>query len=129
MIQNDKYEDLTLVYKLLARTPDGHLKMREYIAKHIYDLGHAVNLSFGRVSSLSRSESTDNNIASSESVEEATKSIKAVDPLQWVTSILSLKQKIDLTIEKSMQKDKYFQNDINSALESVFKVILNYYCY
>lgn len=124
MMANDKREDLSRMYKLFARVPNGHEEMRRSVSNYIEELAKAVNENWGGLSPDSpTSASTSLETAgSSSSVRDQEKDPQQTpgqpaNPTRWVEEMLLLKEKFDTILQVSFEGSRSFQIDMNSSLE------------
>ncbi|EEC78114.1 hypothetical protein OsI_17639 [Oryza sativa Indica Group] len=90
MLVDDKHEDLSRMYNLFKRVPDGHSTIRSVMASHVKESGKAL---------VSDPE-------------------KIKDPVEFVQRLLNEKDKYDEIISISFSNDKAFQNALNSSFEN-----------
>ncbi|XP_055346043.1 cullin-3-like isoform X2 [Paramacrobiotus metropolitanus] len=89
-IQNQKYEDMARMYKLFNRVTEGMKTMLQYIGNHLGDQGKDL---------VTEEEATPKN------------------PVNFVTSLLTLKDDYDKFLEKSFDNDRRFKTMISTAFE------------
>ncbi|KAI9357043.1 Cullin [Zopfochytrium polystomum] len=104
MMTNEKVEDLQRMYHLFSRAAAGHQEMRSCISSHIAFVGRGINESVGGIAQPSATGG---------------ESQPSANPVQWVESLLSLKDKFDRILEAAFDKDKAMINAVNSALMEV----------
>ncbi|KAJ1565317.1 Cullin-3, partial [Nowakowskiella sp. JEL0078] len=105
MLDSNKIEDLSRMFKLLKRTDSGHIQMRKTISEHIKATGKTINQTYGGIQFSNVASSDDN--------------LPALNPVKWVESMLELKEHFDTISESAFDKEKSFTNDMNASLESV----------
>ncbi|CAL9127907.1 cullin-3B-like [Musa acuminata AAA Group] len=89
MLVDDRYEDLSRMYNLFRRVPDGLLTVRDVMTSHLRETGKQL------VSDPERLK----------------------DPVDFVQHLLDEKDKYDKIISKAFNNDKSFQNALNSSFE------------
>ncbi|KAG9159786.1 hypothetical protein Leryth_007796 [Lithospermum erythrorhizon] len=89
MIVDDKYEDLTRMYKLFKRVANGLDLIRDVMTSHIRETGKQL----------------------------VTDPEKLKDPVEFVQRLLDEKDKLDRIINLAFNNDKTFQNALNSSFE------------
>ncbi|KAJ0692919.1 putative cullin protein, neddylation [Helianthus annuus] len=89
MIIDDKYEDLTRMYKLFQRVPNGLSTIREVMTSHSRETG----------------------------MQLVTDPEKLKDPVDFVQCLLNKKDKYDKIISSAFNNDKSFVNALNSSFE------------
>ncbi|KAG8066446.1 hypothetical protein GUJ93_ZPchr0004g40219 [Zizania palustris] len=89
MLIDDKHEDLTRMYNLFKRVPDGHSTIRSVMTSHVKETGKAL----------------------------VTDPERLKDPVDFIQRLLNEKDKYDKTISVSFSNDKTFQNALNSSFE------------
>ena len=116
MLDNDRIEDLTNVYDLVARVDQRKLALKEAVQKRIVELGREIN----------DAASVNAGAAPKPGGEKAEKADKGVNQqtaaaITWVEEILSLKSKYDRLWEKAFKKDAVMEK----ALEVSFQDFIN----
>lgn len=130
MIDNNKYDDLALLYTLIARVDQDKAILKEKASARLIELGEEVTKSI--LSSAAPSNAAPvptNNAGPSDETAKAATSAKeekeAVSAttlaIRWVDDILALKDKFDRIWEQSFDKDK----GLNAALSRAFSKIIN----
>ncbi|SPT20576.1 unnamed protein product [Triticum aestivum] len=89
MLINDKHEDLTRMYDLFKRVPDGHSTIRSLMASHVKETGKIL----------------------------VTDPERLRDPVDFVQRLLNEKDKYDEIVSVSFSNDKTFQNALNASFE------------
>ncbi|KAK1609054.1 hypothetical protein QYE76_032727 [Lolium multiflorum] len=89
MLVEDKYEDLTMMYNLFRRVPDGHSTIKSIMTSHVKETGKSL----------------------------VTDPERMKDPVDFVQRLLNEKDKYDNIISTSFANDKGFQNALNSSFE------------
>ncbi|KAL2919457.1 hypothetical protein HK105_201103 [Polyrhizophydium stewartii] len=140
LINNDRLDDLSRMYRLLGRVPNGHPALRAALAKFVKSLGAAVNESLAAIpapptegsddatasASPSRPVSASAAVASMSGVDPSAGSsssapapttAKVVSPIAWVEGMIALKDRFDALLDRCFMRDKSFQNEINAAIE------------
>ncbi|KAM0929332.1 hypothetical protein ACQ4PT_001704 [Festuca glaucescens] len=89
MLIDDKHEDLTRMYDLFKRVPDGHSTIRSVMTNHVKETGKTL----------------------------VTDPERLRDPVDFVQRLLNEKDKYDEIVSVSFSNDKAFQNALNSSFE------------
>ncbi|CAL9132155.1 unnamed protein product [Musa textilis] len=89
MLVDDKYEDLSRMYNLFRRVPNGLSTIKDVMNSHLRETGKQL---------VSDPE-------------------KLKDPVDFVQNLLNEKDKYDKIISKAFNNDKTFQNALNSSFE------------
>ncbi|BAF23008.1 cullin-3A [Oryza sativa Japonica Group] len=89
MLVEDKYEDLTMMYSLFQRVPDGHSTIKSVMNSHVKETGKDMVMDPERLK----------------------------DPVDFVQRLLNEKDKYDSIVTTSFSNDKSFQNALNSSFE------------
>jgi len=89
MLIDDKYEDLSRMYSLFRRVPEGFSTIRDVMTSHLRETGKQL-------------------VSDPERVK---------DPVDFVQRLLDQKDKYDKIIITSFNKDKTFQSALNSSFE------------
>ncbi|KAI8918787.1 Cullin [Entophlyctis helioformis] len=132
---DDRYQDLHRMYTLFGRVQNGHAELRTALAVYIKRLGSTINETYAAMPPATPTtplQSTSASTAhpaldaaglaqpssSAGSGSSAPAVVKQASPIGWVEAMIGLKDKFDVILDKSFNKDKAFQNEINAALES-----------
>lgn len=89
MLVDDKYDDLSRMYSLFRRVPEGLSTIREVMTSHLRETGKQL----------------------------VTDPDKLRDPVDFVQRLLNEKDKNDKIISSAFNNDKTFQNALNSSFE------------
>lgn len=89
MLVDDKYDDLSRMYNLFRRVPEGLSTIREVMTSHLRETGKQL----------------------------VTDPDKLRDPVDFVQHLLNEKDKYDKIISAAFNNDKTFQNALNSSFE------------
>ncbi|KAK1314245.1 Cullin-3A [Acorus calamus] len=89
MLEDDKYDDLSRMYRLFSRVPEGLSTIRDVMTGHIRETGKQL----------------------------VTDPEKSKDPVEFVQRLLKEKGKYDKIISSAFDSDKTFQNALNSSFE------------
>uniref|UniRef100_J3MQR9 Cullin family profile domain-containing protein n=1 Tax=Oryza brachyantha TaxID=4533 RepID=J3MQR9_ORYBR len=89
MLVEDRYEDLTMMYILFQRVPDGHSTIKSVMNSHVKETGKNM----------------------------VTDPERLKDPVDFVQRLLNEKDKYDSIVTTSFSNDKSFQNALNSSFE------------
>ncbi|KAG1366439.1 cullin-3A [Cocos nucifera] len=89
MLVDDKYEDLSRMYNLFRRVPEGFSTIRDVMTSHLRETGKQLVIDPDRLR----------------------------DPVDFVQRLLDMKDKHDKIINVAFNNDKTFQNALNSSFE------------
>ncbi|KAM0936812.1 putative cullin protein, neddylation [Dioscorea sansibarensis] len=89
MLMDDKYGDLSRMYNLFRRVPEGLSTIREVMTAHLRETGRQL----------------------------VTDADKLKDPVDFVQHLLDVRYKFDKIITTAFNNDKTFQNALNSSFE------------
>ncbi|KAG0492185.1 hypothetical protein HPP92_005583 [Vanilla planifolia] len=89
MLVNDKYDDLSRMYNLFRRVPEGLSTIRDVMTSHLRETGKQL----------------------------VTDPDKLRDPVDFVQRLLNEKDKHDKIVSSAFNNDKTFQNALNSSFE------------
>ncbi|XP_072952958.1 cullin-3B-like [Typha angustifolia] len=89
MLLDDKYEDLSRMYNLFRRVPEGLMTIRDVMTSHLRETGKQL----------------------------VTDPERLKDPVDFVQRLLNQKDKHDKIISIAFNNDKTFQNALNSSFE------------
>lgn len=103
--------DLSRMYKLFSRVPEGLNEMRSYIKNYVLELGGLIN---AKVDNTNEASKKDKDGGDNEKPASNT-SGSLYTALRWVQDILELQEKFDKIIEFAVLKDKSFQTAINEV--------------
>ncbi|KAG6003418.1 hypothetical protein E4U21_002051 [Claviceps maximensis] len=122
MIDNDKIEDLSILYKLVARVEKEKMSLRKGLQKRIVDLGVEIETVL---------RNTDFSTAQTDGGEagEAEKA-KTLNPaaqqtaaaIKWVDDVLRLKDKFDNLLTQCFQNDLGIQTSLNKSFSDFINV-------
>ncbi|KAI8086346.1 Cullin [Halteromyces radiatus] len=107
MLNTDKYQDLSRMYKLFSRVPAGLNEMKIAISKYILQRGTDINQHIN----------TDILTNCNTKQKSTTSAGGAQTAIRWVEQVLELQTKFDRILEISANKDKAFQTAFNEAFE------------
>lgn len=114
MLAASAIDDLSRMYKLFSRVPEGLNEMRSYIKNYVLELGGLIN---AKVDNTNEASKKDKDGGDNEKPASNT-SGSLYTALRWVQDILELQEKFDKIIEFAVLKDKSFQTAINEAFET-----------
>lgn len=145
LLQDDKIDDLSRMYKLFGRTGDGHILLQRGLKAWMVEQGAKIidnNASSSAASTTAPSAAGQGDAADTAAADVKGKG-KARDDgaapattgfatskagpsagsaaaasnlaIEWVTSVLSLKDKMDKIWNEAFEKDRHFQNAINDV--------------
>ncbi|KAI8344722.1 Cullin [Chlamydoabsidia padenii] len=111
MLNTDKYDDLSRMYKLFSRVPNGLDEMKLEISKYILQRGHDINRQINADNS--------NNVAPTNPKQKTAAGVQygSQPAIRWVEQLLDLQTKFDRILDISANKDKAFQTTFNEAFE------------
>jgi cullin 3 len=134
MLDNDKLEDLKLLYKLIARVDQDKAVLKEMVCKRLIELGKDVNSSLKNPVAVIQKEQQENGESSTSGAaaakEEKSASNATLLAIKWVNDVLALKDKYDRMWQKAFSEDKgmhvaitraftQFINDLKEAPEYI----------
>ncbi|GAA5916504.1 cullin family protein [Sporobolomyces salmoneus] len=126
LIQDERIEDLKLMYQLFGRVEAGPAELMKGISEWIVRIGKGINEE--PTSSTTSNESSEKGkeketgeagTAKKKGPSEAPINPKTKVAIDWVASVLSLKDKFDRLLLEAFADDKAFEKTINDAF-SVF---------
>ncbi|CAM0137429.1 unnamed protein product [Umbelopsis sp. WA50703] len=114
MLAASAIDDLSRMYKLFSRVPEGLNEMRAYIKNYVLELGGLIN---AKVDNTNEATKKDKDGGENEKP-VSTSSGSLYTALRWVQDILELQEKFNKIIEFAVLKDKSFQTAVNEAFET-----------
>ena len=111
MISNKRIEDLQRMYALLRRIPTGIPELKKHLSDHLKDRARNINKS-----GLSNANS---HASLSEAGETSKISTGKTDHINWVESMLLLKDEFDEMLNACFSKDRDIEIELNNTLETV----------
>ncbi|CZT47201.1 related to cullulin 3 [Rhynchosporium secalis] len=126
MIQNDRYEDLTLLYQLISRVDPSKSPLKIALQARVVELGSDINRS------ITESESSTGQAAQPEEGEpeagdksrapkQSAASKQTASAIRWVDEVLALKDKFDTMWRQCLSQDLILQ----TALTKSFSDFIN----
>lgn len=110
MIDNDRLEELNLIYDLNKRVDDKTAEMTRAIQKRIVDMGSDINNdAIATSQALPTAPATDTADKSRGTVQEKSLNQQTVAAIKWVDDVLSLKDKFDKIWRDSFESDALLQ--------------------
>jgi len=105
MVDNDRFDDLELVYDINSRIDPKKLELTQAIQRRVQEVGAAVNESAMNTSQAAPQAATDK----AEGESRPTINQQTLAAIQWVDAILQLKDKYDHLWKVSFQSDAIIQ--------------------
>jgi cullin 3 len=127
MIENDRYEDLTLLYQLISRVDQSKEPLKQALSERVRELGSEINkmiinTDFSNVAGAAEdgeaAEGADKSKAPRQQSAAAKQTAAAI---RWVDDVLTLKDKFDSMWKKCMNEDLILQ----TALTKSFSDFIN----
>lgn len=104
--------DLSRMYKLFSRVPEGLNEMRTYIKNYVLELGNLINAKVDSANDTTKPKDKDG-MGAVEKAAPTTGSLYTA--LRWVQDILELQEKFNKIIDFAVLKDKSFQTAVNEV--------------
>ncbi|KAI9315665.1 Cullin [Dichotomocladium elegans] len=111
MLDVDKYGDLSRMYKLFSRVPEGLSEMRTAISKYIMQLGAEINKTINADIAANKAAKPSADKGGGGGAGGTQTAIR------WVEQVLAIQEKFDRILERAANKDKSFQMSFNEAFE------------
>ncbi|KAG2185317.1 hypothetical protein INT44_002107 [Umbelopsis vinacea] len=115
MLAASAIEDLSRMYKLFSRVPEGLNEMRTYIKNYVLELGNLINAKVDSANDTTKPKDKDG-AGAGDKPGSTTGSLYTA--LRWVQDILELQEKFNKIIDFAVLKDKSFQTAVNEAFET-----------
>ncbi|KAF3941561.1 Cullin-3-A [Dactylella cylindrospora] len=113
MIENDRYDQLNLLFKLVRRVDKNVLEIKKMLRERLVALGKEINKG---VYGFKKAAATDAAQPGGDGqAEDKTINAETTLALKWVEDVLSLKDKIDKIWEHSFHSDQGVQQTISKA--------------
>lgn len=120
MIDNDKIEDLSVLYRLISRVDEEKTALRDILKRHVVELGLKIEKAL---------KNADFSTAHGDGKEGGEEKAKTLNPaaqqtaaaIKWVNDVLQLKDKFDSLLTHCFQDDSIIQ----SALAKTFSNFIN----
>ncbi|CAK7229747.1 hypothetical protein SBRCBS47491_007352 [Sporothrix bragantina] len=111
MINNDRYEDLAILYDLVSRVESKQLVFRQQLQENIIHLGVEIEKAL---------HETDFSVAGEAPLSASAQQTAAA--IKWVNDILDLKDKFDRLTRDCFQKNLAVQSAISSSFTELFRL-------
>ena len=111
MINNDRYEDLAILYELVSRVESKQLVFRQQLQENIISLGVEIEKAL---------HETDFSVAGEAPLSASAQQTAAA--IKWVNDILDLKDKFDRLWRDCFQKNLAVQSAISSSFTELFRL-------
>ncbi|RPA95907.1 Cullin-domain-containing protein [Choiromyces venosus 120613-1] len=125
MLDNDRYEDLKLVYELISRVDSEKKSLKKKMCARLVAIGKEINRSVStpQISTAAGADGTGDASKPSSTVVSEEKAANNVTLLaiRWVDEVLALKDKYETLWERSFDKDK----GIQAAMTKAFTDFIN----
>lgn len=125
MIDNDRLEDLTILYRLTSRVEGGRQKLQEIISTRIVELGIEIEKALGEanLSALGPQPSAaEGDEAPAEGAEKAASNKPLTGParqtaaaVKWVNDVLELKDKFDIFLKECFNDDPLLESAVTKS--------------
>lgn len=117
MLDNDKFDDLELLYKLVARVDPHMAELKEMACARLIELGQQINANLKNPAMAPGAEENGDPTKSGAAAarEEKAANSATVLAIRWVEAVLELKDKYDRIWELSFSRDKGVQTAITRA--------------
>ncbi|KAG6020150.1 hypothetical protein E4U41_002963 [Claviceps citrina] len=117
MIDNDKVEDLSILYKLVSRVEQDKTSLRKALQKRVVELGLEIenvlrNTDFSAAASLAEGDEAGEG-EKAKTLNAAAQQTAAA--IKWVDDVLQLKDKFDNLLTQSFQNDLVIQTSLNKS--------------
>lgn len=124
MVNNDKYDDLALVFDLEHRVDPRKSELTKAIQKIITDMGTNVNNAALTVSTAPPVPPPENGEEKPKAPADKAVNQQTVAALKWVEEILILKDRFDRIWRVSFQSDQVLQSALTRSLSDVINAFL-----
>lgn len=121
MIDNDRLEDLTILYRLISRVEGGREKLQKIISMRIVELGTEIEkaLSEANISAVTQRGTADGEEAQAESSEKAKPltgpARQTAAAVKWVNDVLQLKDKFDVFLKECFSNDALLESSVTKS--------------
>jgi len=113
MLKHDKHEDLSYMYKLFHRVPNGLQSVADCMSLYLREHGrNLVTLESDNNASTASTTAVATASANGQNSDESAKT-----PITFIQSLLDLKERFDYFLHVSFNDDKLFKQKINSDFE------------
>lgn len=117
MLDNDRFNDLKLVYRLITRVDPEKTDLKTMLCARLVELGKEINRSV--VSPVAAAETSE--VAKSTSSDDKAASSATATAIRWVDSVIALKDKYERIWSSSLESDK----GIQAAMTRAFTEFIN----
>ena len=128
MLDNDRFNDLSMIYDLVSRVDPNKEDLRSATQKRILELGAEINEAATATAQVQPSKptpaSTTNDKSSADSKPAGTErpvNVQTVAAIKWVDDVLQLKEKFDQVLSRSFRDD----NTLQTAFTKSFSEFIN----
>lgn len=108
-VENDKFDELSLLYKLITRVSETHDDMRDFISQDIISRGRKIN------------SEAEHNAEEAKSQPKGKKMSPTQISITWVTTVLTLKDKFDAILIKCFKGN----HGLQMVMENAFARFVN----
>ncbi|RKF72091.1 Cullin-3 [Golovinomyces cichoracearum] len=123
MIENDRHEDLSLLYQVLSKVDPLKGPLKVAIQNRVLELGSKINKNLVCINSSDSNASTqsemdktvDGAARSSNLLKQSTAARQTTVAIRWVDEILSLKDKFDMVWKRCLNEDLIMQTAITDS--------------
>jgi cullin 3 len=125
MIENDRYEDLTLLYRLISRVDQTKEPLKVALSNRVVEMGSEINKAIQNIDFAS-SEPMENGEAAeggekSKGKQQSTSAKMTIAAIRWVDDVLRLKEKFDTMWKNCLAEDLV----LHTALTKSFSDFIN----
>lgn len=123
MLDNDRFEDLKLVYKLVARVDPEKQALKNMMCKRLVELGREINKNANPSTALAvapaavpaeNGDSAKNSGAAAANEDKAANNLTVI-AIRWVDEVIALKDKYEKVWTRSFDEDKGIQASMTGA--------------
>lgn len=123
MLDNDRFEDLKLVYKLVARVDPEKQALKTMLCKRLVELGREINKNANPTTAVAAApaavpaengDSAKNSGAAAANEDKAANNLTVI-AIRWVDEVIALKDKYEKVWTKSFDEDKGVQASMTGA--------------
>lgn len=122
MIDNDRLEDLTILYRLTSRVDGGRTKLRNIISTRIVELGSEIEkaLNEANFSAVAAQPTAEGEEAPVEGAAEKAKPLtgparQTAAAVKWVNDVLQLKDKFDTFLKECFADDPVLESAVTKS--------------
>lgn len=119
MLDNDRFNDLKLVYRLISRVDPEKTDLKTMLCARLVELGKEINHSVANPASAPPAEASE--AAKSASNDDKAASSATATAIRWVDSVIALKDKYERIWSASLESDK----GIQAAMTRAFTEFIN----